>query len=101
MRAPKTVWNQIGEPCENFPLRRGARESVIEAGVKYKSFPRRVADGPEIAHRIASKKRLREVPDFARESEVFEERVRDGQRLPELCAAHRSCTNSVKKALAS
>lgn len=62
---------------------------MIEAGVEDKRFPRRVADGPEISYRIASKKRLCEVPDFARESEVFEERVRNGQRLPKLCAPHR------------
>ncbi len=52
-------------------------------------LPRRVADGPKIADRITSKKRLREVPDFHGKNEVLEERMRDGQRLPKLSTPHR------------
>lgn len=90
----KAMGQQIGEGSEDLPLRRGVREAVIEADIKDKRFPRRVADGPEISHHVASKKRLCEVSEFARESDVFEERVRNGQRLPKLCTAQRPCTNS-------
>src|SRR2546422_10797198 len=79
MAAPKAVRKQIGESGEGLPVRRGAGESVIEAEIEDERLPRRVADGPKIADRIASKKRLREVPDFPGKNEILEERMRDGQ----------------------
>src|SRR5260370_16541411 len=52
-------------------------------------LPRRVADGPKIADRITSKKRLREVPDFHGKNEVLEEGMGDGWRLTKLRTSHR------------
>src|SRR5690348_8172509 len=77
--ALKAVRKQIGESGEDSPLRPAAGASVIETEIEDERFPRRVADGPKIADRIASKKRLGEVPEFPGKNEILEERMKDGQ----------------------
>jgi len=79
--SPKAMGRQIGEACEYLPLRRGVREAVIEADIKYECFACRVADGRKIADGVAPEKRLREVPHFTGEGEVPEERVGNRELL--------------------
>ena len=80
---------QIGEASEDFPLRRGAREAVIEADIEDKCFASGVTDGPKITDRVASEKGLRKVPDLTGECEIPEERMGNSERLSELTSPDR------------
>jgi hypothetical protein len=64
-------------------------EAVIEGDIKDERFACRVANGPKIADGVAPEKRLREVPDFAGEGKVLEERMRNRKRLFELASPDR------------
>src|SRR2546430_706584 len=75
---PKAMRKQVRESRECFPLRRAARQTVIEPNVKNQRSPRGIANCPQISGRIAANKWLSEMPDLARERKSMQEGMRYG-----------------------
>jgi hypothetical protein len=69
------VRQQIRKAHKGFPLRRGARESAIETSVEYEVLSRVIVYSPQIADRIASEKRLSEMPDLPGNTEAIDQSV--------------------------
>src|SRR5580704_5186302 len=81
---------QIGETHEGLPTCRCAGEPVIEARIKNQVLACGIANCPKAANCIALQEGLRETPYFRRQSEPFQEGMRNGQGLTELTTPHRS-----------
>src|SRR5215813_9143407 len=88
-RLPQAMRKQVGDSGEDFPVSRSVSQAPIEANIQDENFVWGVAQGPEIADRVALKEGLREVPNLPGERETPRKRVRDGEGLTELCTVHR------------
>jgi hypothetical protein len=60
---------------------------MIEPSVDYQVLAHRIRNRPEIPNCVAVLEWLREMPHFTGNCELSK-RVRDGERLPELCSTH-------------
>src|SRR5262249_34379214 len=74
----------VSETDVSNPLSRCARQPMIEANVEDQVFAGGIAERPQVADRVAARKRLVEVPDFAGEREFVAEAMWNREALTEL-----------------
>src|SRR6185312_7947491 len=75
---------QISKSGKELPARAGRGEAAVEADVEHQSRRDGVSGAGKETRRMALKKWLREVPEFAGPCEFAGDGMSDGERLPKL-----------------